>query len=337
MMKALIATKYGNAAELIEFVDVEKPSPGSGEVLVKNMAIATNPIDYKVIMGLLEPGKDAPANRLIVGWDSAGVIETVGEGVTDFRAGDEVWFAGDITKDGCYAQYTKIDARIISKKPKSLSFEDAAVIPLTFQTAWEGLVEQMNVQKGKTLFVLNGAGGLGSIVIQLGKHLGLTVIASASRRETVQWCNQMGADHIINHRSADLADELKRVGFGPVDYVFNAHENDRLAELLQLLAVDGKLTLTFGTTKENWENVDLKEMWLKRKTICNAMMFSRSMFDADPATVGRVMATGAQLVDEGAIKTTVSKKFDSWEKMRDATALQMSGKAVGKTTLTVKH
>mmetsp|Transcript_70885 Transcript_70885/g.184834 ORF Transcript_70885/g.184834 Transcript_70885/m.184834 type:complete len:338 (-) Transcript_70885:85-1098(-) len=337
MMKAWAVTKYGDASALLAAMDVEKPQPGAGEVLVKNMAIATNPIDYKVIAGALAPGKEAPPQRLIVGWDSAGVVEAVGEGVTGFQAGDKVWFAGDITKDGCYSQYTKIDSRIISKMPSTLSFEDAAALPLTFQTAWEGMVELMGVQKGKSIFVLNGAGGLGSIVIQVAKHLGLTVIASASRAETIEFCKQMGADHVVNHRNEDLGAELKQVGFDCVDYVYNAHENDRLGELFKLLVCDGRLVVTYGPTQEQMAKVDWTTVWLKRQTLCFQMMFARSMFNTEPAMVGGVMATMAKLVDQGSIKTTVTKKYGGMEEINDATKLQMSGKAIGKICVTMTH
>ncbi|CAK0836569.1 unnamed protein product [Prorocentrum cordatum] len=337
MMKAWAVTKYGDASALLTAMDVEKPQPGAGEVLVKNMAIATNPIDYKVIAGALAPGEEAPPQRLIVGWDSAGVVEAVGEGVTDFQAGDKVWFAGDITKDGCYSQYTKIDSRLISKMPSTLSFEDAAALPLTFQTAWEGMVELMGVQKGKSIFVLNGAGGLGSIVIQVAKHLGLTVIASASRAETIEFCKQMGADHVVNHRNEDLGAELKQVGFDCVDYIYNAHENDRLGELFKLLVCDGRLVVTYGPTQEQMAKVDWTTVWLKRQTLCFQMMFARPMFNTEPAMVGGVMATMAKLVDQGSIKTTVTKKYGGMEHINDATKLQMSGKSIGKICLTMTH
>lgn len=292
----------------MEITDVEKPTPAAGQVLVKNVAIATNPIDYKAAAGVLAPGAEAPDKRLIVGWDSAGVVEKAGEGVTDFQAGDNVWFAGDITKDGCFAEYTAIDARLISKKPESMSFEDAAALPLTFQTAWEGLVEQMNVQKGKTIFVLNGAGGLGSIVIQLAKHLGLTVIASASREETVSWCKKMGADHIINHRN-ELKSQLAEAGYPTVDYLFNAHENDRLGELIQLLSVDGKIAITFLATRE----------------------FGRAMFDANPEMVGGVMASCAKLVDSGIIKSTATTKFKSLTEIKEAIKVQILARPWGRS------
>jgi len=333
-MKAVTVSKYGDATQVMEITDVEKPTPAAGQVLVKNMAIATNPIDYKAAAGVLAPGAEAPDKRLIVGWDCAGVVEKAGEGVTDFQAGDNVWFAGDITKDGCFAEYTAIDARLISKKPESMSFEDAAALPLTFQTAWEGLVEQMNVQKGKTIFVLNGAGGLGSIVIQLAKHLGLTVIASASREETVSWCKKMGADHIINHRN-ELRSQLAEVGYPTVDYLFNAHENDRLGELIQLLSVNGKIAITFNASREHLETVDFQTMWMKRQSLVHTFMFGRAMFDANPEMVGGVMASCAKLVDSGIIKSTATTKFKSLTEIKEAIKVQMSGKAMGKIVLTV--
>ncbi|CAK0804749.1 unnamed protein product [Prorocentrum cordatum] len=205
-----------------------------------------------------------------------------------------------------YSQYTKIDSRLISKMPSTLSFEDAAALPLTFQTAWEGMVELMGVQKGKSIFVLNGAGRLGSIVIQVAKHLGLAVIASASRAETIEFCKQMGADHVVNHRNEDLGAELKQVGFDCVDYIYNAHENDRLGELFKLLVCDGRLVVTYGPTQEQMAKVDWTTVWLKRQTLCFQMMFARPMFNTEPAMVGGVMATMAKLVDQGSIKTTVT-------------------------------
>ena len=184
--------------------ETEKPKPEGRDLLVQIQAISVNPVDTKIRQNAAkEEELDTPK---IIGWDAVGIVEEVGEEVSHFKAGDPVYYAGDLTRSGSNAEYQLIDERIVGHKPKSLSLAQAAAMPLTTLTAWESLFDRIkyNPQSdaGKTLLILNGAGGVGSIAIQLAKKLtDLTVIATASRKETQNWCENLGADHVVNHHN----------------------------------------------------------------------------------------------------------------------------------------
>jgi len=347
-MFAAAFTKYG-AADVLTKTEVPKPTASEGQIVVKNMAVGVNPIDFKVRAGALAPGQEGPEKRMIVGWDASGTVEEVGPKVSQFKVGDKVVYAGDLTKDGTYAQYTAIDARMVGKMPSSLSFEDAAALPLTFQTAWEAIVEQMfvredeknTVNKGKTIFILNGAGGVGAIGIQIAKYLGLTVIASASSEDSIAFVKKMGADFVVNHRQPSLADEFAKIpaiAGGKVNYVLNAFDNSRFAELLKLLQVDGKLTTVWKTTAEEWAQVDMDDIWFNRKSVMYALMFARPLGNYEQEVIGQIFNHMATLVDAGHIKTTATKTYGNlFADIAEAHKFQESGKVRGKQVLTVPH
>jgi NADPH:quinone reductase len=221
----------------IEF-ETGKPTPVNQELLVKIKAVSVNPVDFKIRQN---SAKDTVLEQpKIIGWDAVGVVEAVGENVSLFNIGDEVFYAGDITKQGSNAEYQVIDERIVGKKPKTLTNEASAATPLTALTAWEILFDRMRISsekdKGKTLLIIGGAGGVGSIAIQLAKKLlGLKVIATASRPETIAWCKQMGADIVVNHK--DLVNEVRKEGIQFVDFIVDFVDAnyywDSMAELIK--------------------------------------------------------------------------------------------------------
>jgi NADPH2:quinone reductase len=192
-------------------VEVEKPTQGPRDLLVRVRAISVNPVDTKVRKGG-GPGK--PEGELkILGWDAAGVVEEVGAEVSLFKPGDEVYYAGSIERPGSYAEFQAVDERIVGRKPASLSFADAAALPLTTITAWEMLFERLAISEYAlgSILIIAGAGGVGSIAIQLARKLtALRIIATASRPETVQWCRTMGADDVIDHRHP-MAAQVKKL------------------------------------------------------------------------------------------------------------------------------
>ncbi|MEI9864287.1 MAG: zinc-binding alcohol dehydrogenase family protein [Limisphaerales bacterium] len=189
----------------------ETPKPAPRDLLVEVRAISVNPVDAKIRSGG-GPGK--PDGQLqILGWDAAGVVTDVGSDVTLFKAGDEVYYAGDVGRPGSYAQFQCADERIVGRKPASLGFAEAAALPLTTITAWESLFDRMKIRRDPastgSVLIIGGAGGVGSIAIQLARCLtGLTVIATASRPETQAWSREMGAHHVIDHRQP-LAAQVK--------------------------------------------------------------------------------------------------------------------------------
>ncbi|MBF0384024.1 MAG: zinc-binding alcohol dehydrogenase family protein [Magnetococcales bacterium] len=215
-MKAIGYKKAGPITDLEALVEFESDMPelGSRDLLVAVKGVSVNPVDVKV-----RNNKNPEDGYKIIGYDAAGVVEKVGSGVEKFKVGDEVFYAGDITRPGTNSQYHAVDERIVGKKPQSMGFAQAAGFPLTSITAWELLFDSMGVKEGEgegeSLLVIGGAGGVGSILIQLAKKLtALTVIATASRKETVDWCNKMGADHVINHHES-LVEQVKTLGLEP--------------------------------------------------------------------------------------------------------------------------
>ncbi|KZB67259.1 alcohol dehydrogenase [Thalassospira lucentensis] len=318
---------------LFSEIDMEVPKAEGRDILVRVKGVAVNPVDFKVRRGKADDG-----NFKILGWDAAGIVEAVGADVTLFRPGDEVWYAGDVTRSGSNTQFQLVDERIVAPKPKSLGFADAAALPLTAITAWEALFDRMMIDRnakdanaGKTLLVIGGAGGVGSIAIQLGKLAGLTVIATASRPETIDWVKDLGADQVINHRNP-LNDELKAIGFTHVDYILCTSETDQYFDVMaEIITPQGRIA-TITEAKEN-HNVDLLKA--KSASFSYEFMFTRSMFQTpDMIEQHKLLSIVADLIDAGTLKNTANESFGALtpESLRKAHALLESGKAIGKIT-----
>jgi len=318
---------------LFREIDMETPKAEGRDILVRVKGVAVNPVDFKVRRGKADDG-----NFKILGWDAAGVVEAVGENVTLFRPGDAVWYAGDVTRSGSNAQFQLVDERIVGPKPKSLGFAEASALPLTTITAWEALFDRMMIDRnardanaGKVLLVIGGAGGVGSIAIQLGKLAGLTVIATASRPETIDWVKKLGADQVINHRNP-LNDELTAIGITHVDYILCTSETDQYFDVMaEIITPQGRIA-TITEASEN-HNVDLLKA--KSASFSYEFMFTRSMFQTpDMIEQHKLLATVADLIDAGTLKNTANESFGALtpESLRKAHALLESGKAIGKIT-----
>lgn len=230
-MKAIGLHEYLPIEEENSLIDieVERPVAVGRDILVKINAISVNPVDAKV----RSPKDKKEDVAKILGWDASGVVVQTGESCTLFKEGDEVFYAGSITRQGTYSEYHLVDERIVGKKPKTLSDTESAAIPLTAITAWEGLFERLGINYAKksentfkNILIIGGAGGVGSIAIQLAKWAGLNVIATASRDETIAWVKNFGADHTINHHKP-LKEQLQSLGFNDVDYIFCLNNTDQ--------------------------------------------------------------------------------------------------------------
>jgi len=317
---------------LIE-VNIQKPSAKEYELIIEVKAASINPIDLKVrskssLNKTLEQIK-------VLGYDGLGIIESMGDKVEDFKIGERVFYAGDVTKNGSNAQYQKIDSRIVAKAPKSLSDAQAVVLPLTSLTAWEAMFHRMNIQKdeNKTILIIGGAGGVASIAIQLIKTLtNLTVITTASREESKAWCKTMGADYIVNHK--DLVNEVKKAGFQSVDYIFNAADTsthwDAMAELI---IAQGKICLLVDAS----EPLDINKFKLKSVSINWESMFTRTMFKTqDLIKQQEILMQISKLANEGKIKTTLNKTLEGFtiESIKEAHKQTQSGTNIGKIALT---
>ncbi|EKA9346532.1 zinc-binding alcohol dehydrogenase family protein [Cronobacter sakazakii] len=295
-----------NAPE--SFIEITQPMPQPGEydLLVEVKAVSINPVDTKVHASLKKNGSQEPR---VLGWDASGVVTAVGSKVSGFKPGDEVYYAGDITRAGSNASHQLIDSRIVGHKPRTLSWAAAAAIPLTALTAWEGLFERLAIQdvgEDKTLLIIGGAGGVGSLAIPFARlHSKVKIIATASREDSAQWCRDRGADLVVNYH--DLPGELAKHGIKFVDYIFILNDTDgHWAAVSQLIAPQGHIC----SIVENEHPLDQDALKSKSAALHWEFMYTRSMYQtADMARQGEILNEVAKLVDAGEVESALSETF----------------------------
>jgi NADPH2:quinone reductase len=336
-MKAVALTHYLPIEDPQSLFDVDLPKPPlptGHDLLVRVEAVSVNPVDTKV----RAPKAKVEASPKVLGYDAAGVVEATGESATGFQPGDRVYYAGDVTRPGSNAQYQLVDARLVGHAPKSIELAEAAALPLTTITAWELLFQRMPYDSshggdGKSLLVIGGAGGVGSIAIQLARHAGFTVIATASREETVAWCRTMGAHHVINHRQP-LAPQLAALGFEQVDAVLNLADTEHYWDTVgEILSPQGHVGLIV-------EPVNAVHLGDPYKAKCIGihweMMFARPRYKtADQGEQGRILDRVAALIDAGELRSTRTETLESITaaNLREAHRRLESGTGVGKLVL----
>ena len=312
-------------------VDIEKTMPTlkDRDLLVKVKAISVNPVDTKVRRNPVAVG-----NTRILGWDAVGEVVEVGSGVQHFKVGDQVWYAGDLTRDGSNAEYQAVDERIVSLKPQSLSDAEAAALPLTAITAWEMLFDRFNVDldQSDNILVIGGAGGVGSIAIQLLKaKTNLKVIATASREETKAWVKSLGADYVIDH-TQDLNMQIKALGLDAPRYIFSTNQTHTyLPQISKLIAPQGKFGLI-----DDPKSLDISEFKSKSVSVHWEFMFTRSMFNTtDIEQQSQLLHQVAELVDNHKIKTTLNQTLGkiNAKNLKLAHELIETGRAKGKIVL----
>ncbi|WP_153769209.1 zinc-binding alcohol dehydrogenase family protein [Labrenzia sp. CE80] len=314
-------------------IDLPRPEPLGSDILVEVRAVSVNPVDTKVRMRA-EP---EAGDYKVLGWDATGIVVAKGSDVTSFEVGDEVFYAGDVTRPGTNAEFHLVDERIVGRKPKSLSWAEAAALPLTAITAWETLFDRLNINAAipgapSVLLIIGGAGGVGSIAVQLASKLtDITVIATASRPETREWVLNLGADHVVDH-SKPLAKQIADLDLGAAAYVFSTtNTDDHLSEIAELIAPQGRFSLI-----DDPAGLDISPF--KRKSVSThwEFMFTRSMFKTtDMAEQGKLLNEISKHVDEGTLKTTLGENFGtiSAQNLRRAHQFIESGKAKGKIVL----
>ena len=313
-------------------LELPAPVPGVRDLLVRVHAISVNPVETKIRKNSAPPAGEAK----VLGWDAVGTVEAIGSSVANFQVGDRVYYAGSIIRPGANSELHTVDERIVARAPATLSDEQAAALPLTTITAYELLFDRLGVAKGggagQTLLVVGGAGGVGSILIQLARQLtALRVIATASRPETRQWCLDLGAHAVIDH-SQPLAEALVAGGFGEVDLVASLTQTEHhYTQIIASLKPQGRLGLI-----DDMPMLDAMPLKSKALSLHWELMFTRSMFETpDMAEQGKLLAEVAALVDAGRIRSTFSSSFGTINaaNLRKAHALIESGKALGKVVL----
>jgi NADPH2:quinone reductase len=335
-MKAIALIRYLPIDDPASLIDVElpRPAPGANDLLVRVEAVSVNPVDTKV----RSPKPQVEAQPKVLGYDAAGTVEATGTAVDGFQPGDRVYYAGDITRPGSNAQFQLVDARLVGHAPRSINLADAAALPLTVLTAWELLFQRMPFDsehggKGKSLLIIGGAGGVGSIAIQLAHRAGFTVIATASRSETSDWCRSLGAQHVINHRQP-LQPQLRALGFEHVDAVLNLADTDRYWDVIgEVLAPQGHV----GLIVEPAGALKIGDPYkAKAIGIHWEMMFARPRFKTtDQAEQGRILERVATLIDAGALRSTRTETLApiNAANLREAHRRLESGSTIGKLVL----
>jgi len=334
-MKAVGYHATGSVDVLVD-IDLPKPMPGPRDLLVEVRAISVNPVDAKIRAGVGPGGPSGGAK--VLGWDASGVVAAVGAEVTLFAPGDEVYYAGSVDRSGSYATYHLVDERIVGRKPSSIGFAESAALPLTTLTAWEMLFDRLTIRIGKpshagSLLVIGGAGGVGSIAIQLARRLtGLTVIATASRPETQAWSLEMGAHHVIDHRRP-IGEQVKAIVPEGVKYVLAlTRTEDHFDEIVEALAPQGALVLIENPARP----LDIVKLKPKSISLHWEFVFTRTRFEtADMGEQGRLLNEVAGLVDAGLIRSTMKTNLGliNAANVRRAHTIAESGASIGKVVL----
>jgi NADPH:quinone reductase len=321
-----------DASSLMD-VEVPRPLPSGRDLLVRVLAISVNPVDAKMRL------RSAPQNGLhrVLGWDASGIVEDVGREATLFNRGDAVFYAGAIDRQGTNAEFHLVDERLVGPKPRSLSHAESAAVPLTAITAWETLFDRLNVRRpipgaGNAILIIGGAGGVGSMAIQLARQLtDLVVIATASRDETSAWVKGLGAHHVVDHRRP-LAAQVSALGIGAPTFVLSTTQTDKhFDEIVELIAPQGRFALI-----DDPDLIDARKLKRKSVSLHWELMFTRSIFKtADMAKQHELLASVSALLDEGRVKTTLAENFGKINaaNLRRAHALLETGTAKGKIVL----
>ena len=337
-MKVVGIERYLSVDDPQCFVDTElpKPEPSGHDMLVNVKAVSVNPVDTKIRSGRGQAEDKVENPVRVLGWDASGVVEAVGPDVSLFKPGDEVYYAGDITRSGSYSQFQLVDERIVGSKPTSLSFAESAGLPLTTITAYEALFDRLGIDKdgtdsGKAILIIGAGGGVGSIGIQLARHAGLTIIATASRPETSAWVTDLGANHVINHRQ-DMVSQVRDLGMQHVDYVAIFNDMRHWNAAVELVRPQGDIVSIDDTDLP----MPMEQMKMKAASFHWEFMFARAMHKTpDIHEQNRLLSWVAQQIDLGNIRTTVSKVFSpiNAQNIRTAHALIESGTAKGKVVI----
>lgn len=316
-----------------KFIEFEKSvnSPKGHDLFVEVKAVAINPIDSKVKRSVLKNSETK-----ILGYDCAGIVQAVGDKVSLFKVGDEVYYAGDITRDGSNASHQLVDERIVALKPKTLDFAQSAALPLTSITAWESLFQRLKITQAdsdKTLLLIGAAGGVGSMAIQFAKQMiGMKVIATASREESKAWCHELGADIVLDHQQ--LVEQFKQQSLSSPDYILcMGVPDDYFGQMVELITPQGSICLLANTR----EAYDINLLKAKSITLVWEMMFTRSMFQTiDMNEQHKLLTKVASLIDQNIIKTILTETYHpiNIDNISNAHQVIEQAKMIGKLAIT---
>ena len=325
--------KIDDPESLIDF-EMKKPTAKGHDLLVKVNAVSVNPVD----IGVRKRGHSVLKTPKVIGWDACGVVEEVGSKVSLFKPGDRVFYAGSFIRSGSDGEYQLVDERIVGHAPETLKDNEAAAMPLTSLTAYEALFEQMDLtwnqenNQHKTILIINGAGGVGSVATQLAHLAGLTVIATASRPDSIKWTQDHGADYVVNHRE-DLVKQVRKLGFKYVDYILELKDLDgHWKEMCELIKPEGHIV----SITENHRPINLRLLTKKKAHFSWEWIYTKSYYQTDDMiTQHDILDKIAQMLDSGKLRCTMTKSLTPLNatNLRKAHKLVESGHMTGKVVV----
>ncbi len=306
-MKAVVISEPGNP-DVLKFVETDKPKIGQGnQLLIRLLAAGINPIDTKIRINPEIFPIDLP---LIPGFDGAGIVEASGTEVTEFVPGDEVYFChcGFHGQQGCYAEYVVVDRNLVARKPKALSFQEAAAVPLVLITAWEALFDRTAMQPDTTLLIPAGAGGVGHVALQFAKHAGVNVCTTVSCDEKSKFVKQLGADCVINYKRDDVVKSVMDWTHGKgVDTAFDTIGGEVFGQCLACTKNYGDVvTILQPPTDMDWSVARLKNLRISLE-----MMLTPALLDLPMGRAhhGDILRKCGDLFDAGKLTTHIEKTF----------------------------
>ncbi len=337
MMKAVGFKQHlpiSDPNSLIDFT-VPKPEATGRDLLVHIDAVSVNPVDVLV----RRSGHGALKQPKVIGWDAAGTVEAIGDRVTFFAIGDRVFYAGSFIRPGSDSEFQLVDERLVGHAPTKLTDAQAAAMPLTALTAWEALFEQLEINpenkrenRQHNLLIISGAGGVGSVAVQLAHWAGLRVIASASRPETVRWTKQLGANETVNHRK-NLVAEVSNLGYRYMDSILELNDLDgHWEEMAEIIQPNGRIV----SITENRRPVDLQKLTKKRAKFAWEWMYTKSYYQTDDmASQHAILDQIADLLDTGTIRSTLTRQLGpiNAENLRRAHAFVETNRMIGKVVV----
>ena len=327
--------KIDDPESLIDF-EMKKPTAKGHDLLVKVNAVSVNPVD----IGVRKGGHSVLKTPKAIGWDACGVVEEVGSKVSLFKPGDRIFYAGSFIRSGSDGEYQLVDERIVGHAPETLKDNEAAAMPLTSLTAYEALFEQMDLtwnqekknKQHKTILIINGAGGVGSVATQLAHLAGLTVIATASRPDSIKWTQDHGADYVVNHRE-DLVKQVRKLGFKYVDYILELKDLDgHWKEMCELIKPEGHIV----SITENHRPINLRLLTKKKAHFSWEWIYTKSYYQTDDMiTQHDILDKIAQMLDSGKLRCTMTKSLTPLNatNLRKAHKLVESGHMTGKVVV----
>lgn len=335
-MKAIGFRKHLDIEDSKSLVDFEtsKPVAKGHDLLVKTISVSVNPVDIVV----RKSGRGELARPRIIGWDACGIVSNIGSKVTLFRPGDRVYYAGSFIRPGSDSEYQLVDERIVGHAPKILKNDQAAAMPLTSLTAYEALFEQLgltfNKEKtnSKTILIINGAGGVGSIATQLAHLAGLTVISTASRSKSIKWTRAHGSDYVVDHKE-DLVSQVRQLGFKYVDYILELRDIDgHWKEMCKLIKPEGHI----ASITENIRPINLRLLTNKKATFAWEWMYTKSYYQTDDMiTQHEILEKVASMLDDGRLECTLTHSISPLNaaNLRKAHKMVESGHMIGKVVV----